>query len=72
MAWTSTKHYFYKVMSKFNTVNNDKQVAARLFDGRFDYLGFVKDFKYEEFMKMDNQQKIKLNLTRLILKHTIK
>lgn len=44
LAWMDTGHYFYYIMSQLPNVNDNKFVAAALFNGHMDYLGFVNEF----------------------------
>ena len=44
LAWMDTGHYFYYIMSQLSSVNDNKFVAAALFNGHMDYLGFVNEF----------------------------
>lgn len=40
LAWKDTEHYFYNVAKNLHTVNNDLQVANKLFRGHLCYEGF--------------------------------
>ena len=41
IKWIDTSHWFYNVMSKFHTINDNKFKARDLMKGHIDYIWFM-------------------------------
>lgn len=45
LKWIESDNYFYKVLGRFQYINNNVYAAAKLMEGHMDYLNFVKYVK---------------------------
>ena len=76
LSWVDVNHYFYEVMSKLNTVNNDPVIADRLFNGRFRFIEYAQEFdalikKFEKYKKKYSQRSVIFGIIRdLIIKYS--
>ena len=68
LAWIDTNHYFHYVMSQLSNVNDNKFVAASLFNGRIDYLGFVSEMedKMKEFEKRSYDKQTRFDVVNMV------
>ena len=70
LAWVDTSHYFYDVMSKLSTVNNDPHVAGLLFKDNFKYLEFSQELesliknKFEKYKKKYSKRSVIFGIIR--------
>lgn len=44
LKWIDTKYYFYNVMARFHTVDDNKYRANDLMKDKIQYLKFIEDY----------------------------
>lgn len=71
MAWTDTRYYFYKVMSQFHNICDNKNIVHEMMKEHLDYIQFVKDFKQMKVGQIREKENIVNILQYIISKHTV-
>ena len=69
LAWVDVNHYFHNVVANLHTINDDKMVAAKLFQNHMDYLRFYKTLQplyniRHRFKNKDAMEKFLVDLVK--------